>query len=107
MDIQTGHVQLMLSYTLRPDVEEEDYDAWARGTAVPWWQNQPGFRAIRGFYTVVGAGARILVEIDVDHLESLAKVMGTQGYAEMRRELNRFAVDVDSRILAPTGRTPS
>lgn len=106
MQMQTGRVQFMLSYTLRADVEESDYDTWARGTAVPWWQNQPGFRAIRGYYTVVGAGARIVVEIDFDHLESLTKVMTTDGYGEMRRELNGFAEDVDSRILAPTGRTP-
>lgn len=104
--MQTGHVQLMLSYTLRADVEEEDYDDWARGVAVPWWQDQPGFRAIRGFYTVVGAGARIIAQIDIDHLESLTKIIGSSDYAEMRRELNRFAEDVDSRILAPTGRTP-
>lgn len=104
--MQTGHVQLHISYILRSDIEESDYDDWARGVAVPWWQNQPGFRAIRGFYTVVGSGARIVVQIDVDHLDSLTKILGSDAYAEMRRELNRFAVDVDSRILARTGRTP-
>lgn len=104
--MQTGHVQLLISYTLANDVEEADYDDWVRGVAVPWWQDQPGFRAIRGFYTVVGSGARIVVQIDIDHLESLSKVLGTRGYAEMRRELNRFAHDIDTRILAPTGRTP-
>jgi len=104
--MQTGRIQYMISYTLRADVEESDYDQWARLTAVPWWQNQPGFRAIRGFYTLVGAGARIIVQMDFDHLETLAKIFTTPAYAEMRRELNRFAEDVDSRILAPTGRTP-
>lgn len=104
--MDTGHVQLHISYTLRSDIEEADYDAWARGVAVQWWQDQPGFRSIRGFYTVVGAGARIIVQVDIDHLESLSKILGTEAYAEMRRELSRFAVDVDTRILAPTGRTP-
>jgi hypothetical protein len=107
MRIETGHVQLMISYTLRADVEEADYDTWARQVAIPWWQNQPGFRAIRGFYTLIGAGARIYAQVDFDHLESLTKVLGTEGYAEMRRELNRFAEDVDARMLAPTGRTPA
>lgn len=106
MRIETGHVQLLISYTLRPDVEEADYDTWVRQVAVPWWQDQPGFRAIRGFYTVVGAGARIVVEIDLDHLDSLAAVLKSPGYAEMRRELSRFAQDIDSRILSPTGRAP-
>lgn len=104
--MQTGHVQLLISYTLVSGVEEADYDAWVRGVAVPWWQDQPGFRAIRGFYTVVGSGARIVVEIDLDHLESITKILGSEGYAEMRRELSRFAHDIDSRILAPTGRAP-
>ena len=106
MSIDTGHVQYQVSYVLRGDVEESDYDAWARATAVPWWQNQPGFRAIRGWYTVVGAGARIFVQVDIDHLASLAKILESDGYADIRRELNRFATDVDARILAPTGRTP-
>jgi hypothetical protein len=104
--LNTGHVQFLISYTLRADIEEEDYDAWAQHVAVEWWQDQLGFRAIRGFYTLVGAGARIYVEIDFDHLESLTKVLGTARYAEMRRELNRFAEQVDARILARTGRTP-
>jgi hypothetical protein len=104
--MEMGHIQLLLSYTLRPGAEEPDYDAWARQVAVPWWQAQPGFRAIRGFYTLVGAGARIVVEIDIDHFDSLAKILATDRYAEMRRELGRFADDIDVRILAPTGRTP-
>jgi hypothetical protein len=105
--METGHVQLLVSYTLRADVEESDYDQWARQVAVPWWQNQPGFRAMRGYYTVVGSGARIYVEVDVDHFESLAKVLGSRDYHQMRRELSAFAEDIDSRILVPTGRTPS
>ncbi len=104
--MQTGHVQLLISYTLARETEESDYDEWARGVAVPWWQDQPGFRAIRGFYTVIGSGARIVVQIDIDHLESLTKILQSDRYAEMRRELNRFAGDVETRILAPTGRTP-
>ena len=107
MKMETGHVQLLISYTLRGDVEESDYDEWARHTAVPWWEDQPGFRAIRGFYTVIGAGARVFVQVDLDHFESLAKILASEDYREMRRELNRFAEDVDARILAPTGRTPS
>lgn len=107
MTMETGRVQYQVSYVLRGDVEESDYATWARATAIPWWQNQPGFRAIRGFYTVVGAEARIFVQIDVDHMESLAKILGSEGYGEMRRELNRFAERVDARILAPTGRTPA
>ena len=106
MRIETGSVQLLFSYTLRPDTEEDDYATWVRQVAVPWWQDQPGFRAIRGFYTVIGTGARIVVEIDVDHFESLTWILASHRYAEMRRELNRFAEDVDSRILVPTGRTP-
>ena len=104
--METGHIQLLISYTLRADVEESDYDTWARHVAIEWWQDQPGFRAIRGFYTVIGAGARIFVQIDFDHLESLTKVIGSDAYAEMRKELNRFAEHVDARILSPTGRTP-
>lgn len=104
--METGHVQLLISYTLLPDVEEADYEDWVRGVAVPWWQDQAGFRAIRGFYTVIGSGARVVVQIDIDHLESLSKILGTDRYAAMRRELGRFATDLDSRILAPTGRTP-
>jgi hypothetical protein len=105
--IETGHIQLMISYVLRPNAEEPDYDAWARQVAVPWWQAQPGFRAIRGYYTLVGAGARVVVQIDIDHFESLAKILGTDRYGEMRRELSSFAEDIDVRILAPTGRTPA
>ena len=105
--MQTGNVQVLISYALRPNVEEDDYDHWVRHVAVEWWQDQPGFRAIRGYFTVIGAGARIYVQIDFDHFESLTKVLGSEAYAEMRKELNRFAEDVDARILAPTGRTPS
>lgn len=105
--MSTGNIQVLISYALRPDVEESDYDHWARHVAIEWWQDQPGFRAIRGFYTVIGAGARIYVQIDFDHFESLTKVLGSEAYQEMRRELNRFAEDVDARILSPTGRTPS
>lgn len=107
MNIETGNVQLLISYTLRPETEEDDYGTWVKGVAVPWWQNQPGYRAIRGYYTLIGAGARIFVQVDIDHLDSLTKILATDAYAEMRRELNRFATDVDARILAPTGRTPS
>ncbi len=106
-NMETGNVQVLISYALRGDVEESDYDQWVRQVAVEWWQDQPGFRAIRGYYTLIGAGARIYVEIDFDHLESLTKVLGSDAYAEMRRELNRFAEDVDARILSPTGRTPT
>ena len=106
MQVMTGHVQLLISYVLRNDVDEDDYDDWARNTAVPWWQNQPGFRAIRGFYTVIGHGARIVVQVDIDHLDSLMKVLTSEAYDRMRRELNGFAEDVDVRLLAPTGRTP-
>jgi hypothetical protein len=102
--VDTGHVQYLISYVLRGDVEESDYDAWVRATAIPWWTNQPGFRSIRGFYTVVGHEARIFAEIDVDHMESLAKTLASREYGEMRRELNRFAEGVDARILVPTGR---
>lgn len=107
MKMETGHVQLLISYTLRGDIEESDYDQWARQVAVPWWQNQPGFRAIRGYYTVLGSGARLYVEVDIDHFETLAKVLGTPAWDEMRRDLGRFAEDIDLRMLAPTGRTPS
>lgn len=102
--IDIGDVQLLVSYTLRHDVEEDDYELWVKQTAVPWWENQPGFRSLRGFTTMVGSGARITVQIDFDHLESLIKVLGTDGFGDMRRELNRFAVDIDSRILQPSGR---
>lgn len=104
--MQTGNAQVLISYVLRPSVEEEDYDHWVRHVAVEWWQDQPGFRAIRGYYTVIGAGARIYAQIDFDHFESLTKVLGSEAYSEMRKELNRFAEDVDARILVPTGRTP-
>ena len=104
--MQTGHVQLLITYTLRAEVEESDYADWVRAVAVPWWQDQPGYRAIRGYYTVIGSGARVVVQVDIDHLESLTKVLATNGYMEMRRELGRFAHDIDTRILAPTGRTP-
>lgn len=106
MTVETGHVQLLISYRLRGDVEEADYDTWARHVAVEWWQDQPGFRSIRSFYTVIGAGARLYVEIDFDHLESLVKVLGSPAFGEMRREFSRFAEDVDTRLLAPTGRIP-
>lgn len=105
--IETGNVQVLISYVLRAEVEEEDYAQWVRQVAVQWWQDQPGYRAIRGYYTVIGAGARIYVEIDFDHLESLTKVLGSDAYGQMRQELNRFAEDVDARILSPTGRTPN
>lgn len=104
--METGHVQLLFSYTLSPDTEESDYNDWVQGVAVPWWQNQPGFRAIRGFYTVIGSGARIVVQVDIDHLESLSKILGSPDFVTMRRELSRFAHDIDSRILARTGRVP-
>lgn len=106
MKVETGHVQLLISYSLRADVEEADYETWVRQVAVAWWQDQPGFRSIRGFYTVIGTGARIFVQIDFDHLESVVKVLGSPGYGEMRREFGRFAEDVDTRLLAPTGRIP-
>ncbi len=104
--MQTGHVQLLVSYVLANDVEESDYADWVRGVAIPWWQNQPGFRSIRGFYTVVGTGARIVVQIDIDHFASLTQILASKRYADMRRELNRFAHDIDTRILARTGRDP-
>lgn len=99
-------VQLEFSYELRDGVEEDDYDSWARQVAVPFWQNQRGFRAIRGFYTLVGGGARIVAQIDFDHWDSLSAVMASEAYMRQRRELMTFATAIDSRVLAPTGRTP-
>jgi hypothetical protein len=99
-------VQLEISYELRPDVEESDYDTWARDIALPWWQNRPGFRAIRGFYTLVGAGARIVAQVDFDHWENLSTVLGSGDYMKHRQSLTEFAVNLDARILVPTGRTP-
>lgn len=99
-------VQLELSYELRDGVDEDDYDSWARQVALPFWQNQRGFRAIRGFYTLVGGGARIVAQVDFDHWDSLAAVMSSEGYMRQRRELTTFASDIDSRVLVPTGRTP-
>lgn len=101
-----GMVQLELSYQLRGGVEEEDYDTWARQVALPFWQNQQGFRAIRGFYTLVGGGARIVAQVDFNHWDSLAAVMASDGYMRQRHELTTFANDIDSRVLVPTGRTP-
>lgn len=100
-------VQLEISYELRGDVDEADYDTWARQVALPFWQNARGFRAIRGFYTLVGGGARIVVQVDFDHWDSLAAVMAGEGYMRQRRELTSFACDIDSRVLVPTGRTPA
>lgn len=99
-------VQLEISYELRQDVEEGDYDTWARDIALPWWQNRPGFRAIRGFYTLVGAGARIVAQIDFDHWEDLSGVLGSGDYMKHRQSLSEFATRIDARILVPTGRTP-
>lgn len=99
-------VQLEISYELRGNVEEDDYDTWARQVAVPWWQNQRGFRAIRGFYTLVGGGARIVVQVDFDHWDSLAAVLATSDFLAHRQQLVGFAERIDSRILVPTGRTP-
>jgi hypothetical protein len=99
-------VQLEISYELRPDVEESDYDTWARDIALPWWQNRPGFRAIRGFYTLVGAGARIVAQVDFDHWENLSAVLGSGDYMKHRQSLTEFAANLDARILVPTGRTP-
>ena len=102
-----GMVQLEISYVLRGDVDEADYDTWARQVALPYWQNQPGFRAIRGWYTLIGGGARIVAQIDFDHWENLAAVLAGLGYLDHRRHLLEFAEDIDSRVLVPTGRTPS
>ena len=99
-------MQLEISYELRPGVEEDDYDTWARQVALPWWQNRPGFRAIRGFYTLVGAGARIVAQIDFDHWDNLSATLASAQYLQHRRSLTEFATDVDARILVPTGRTP-
>ena len=99
-------VQLEISYELRPDVEESDYDLWAREVAVPFWQNRQGFRAIRGFYTLVGAGARIVAQVDFDHWDSLSATLATEEYMRHRRSLTEFAAGIDARILVPTGRTP-
>lgn len=99
-------VQLEISYELRPDVEESDYDTWVREVAVPWWQNRPGFSAIRGFYTLVGAGARVVAQIDFDHWENLSAVLASDNYMLHRRSLAEFAAAIDARILVPTGRTP-
>lgn len=79
---------------------------WARQVALPFWQNQQGFRAIRGYYTLVGGGARIVAQVDFDHWDSLATVMASDGYMRQRHELTTFANDIDSRVLVPTGRTP-
>ncbi len=99
-------VQLEISYELRPEVEESDYDVWARDIAVPWWQNRPGFTAIRGFYTLVGAGARIVAQIDFNRWENLSAVLASGNYMKHRQSLAEFATNIDARILVPTGRTP-
>lgn len=99
-------MQLEVSFELRGDVEEADYDTWAREVAIPWWQNRPGFRQIRGFYTLVGAGARVVAQIDFDHWDNLSAVLASPDYMTHRRSLAEFAEAIDSRILVPTGRTP-
>jgi hypothetical protein len=99
-------IQLEISYELRPGVEEPDYDTWVRQVAVPWWQNRPGFRAIRGYYTLIGTGARIVAQIDFDHWDSLSATLASPEYLEHRRSLAEFATGIDARVLVPTGRTP-
>jgi hypothetical protein len=100
-------VQLEVSYELRPGVEESDYDVWAREVALPFWQNRQGFRGIRGWYTLVGSGARVVAQIDFDHWESLSATLATSEYMEHRRSLTEFATGIDARVLVPTGRTPA
>jgi hypothetical protein len=99
-------VQLEISYELRSGVEEPDYDTWAREVAVPWWQNRPGFRAIRGWYTLVGGSARIVAQVDFDRWENLSSTLASAEYLAHRQSLTEFATDVQTRVLVPTGRTP-
>lgn len=60
----------------------------------------------RGFYILVGGGARIVAQVDFYHWDSLAATMDSDGYMRQRHELTTSATDMDSRVLVPTRRTP-
>lgn len=96
-------VQWHAMWEVRPDRSDE-YVRWMLEVFKPFWKAQPGIRAFRGFWTVVGPGPLYVAEFDFDDLASLTAVLDRPEWRQIQDELLSYVTNYSSRILKPTGR---
>ncbi len=96
-------VLLTLEWDIPPE-KEDDYSVFVARTFIPKC-NEMGLLSVGGYYVEVGQGPRIVSVKRVESLEELARIMSTQAYRELVRELKEYVAGFRSKILRPTGRT--
>lgn len=97
-------VQILLSFDLRPGLEQE-YKDFVVGTGVPFWRSQPGVLSVRGYRNILGASPRIISEVDCESPDAAMRILASAEYQDIVEQQARFVTGRSVLLLAPTGRT--
>jgi len=98
-------VQILISFDLRPGLEQEYADFVVR-TGVPFWRSQAGILSVKGFRNILGASPRIVSEVECESLDAALRVLASSEYQAIVDQQARFVTNRSVLLLAPTGRTP-
>ncbi len=98
-------VQILISFDLRPGLEEE-YDEFVRNVGVPFWRRQQSVMTVKGFFNILGASPRIVSEVECESLDAAMSILASPEYQAIVDEQARFVARRSVLLLAPTGRTP-
>jgi hypothetical protein len=83
--------------------KEDEYSAFVSRKFIPMC-NELGLTSVGGYYVEVGVGPRIIAVQRVESLDELSRVMATQTFKDLIRELKEYVEAYRSKILQPTGK---
>lgn len=91
-------VKLVLSWNIKSE-EESAYFEFVTQEFVPGVLRL-GVRPVEAWYTVYGEGPQIITAAEVADAPTLAAILGSEEWTELREKLNRFVTDFKQRIVS-------
>jgi hypothetical protein len=104
METRNKMIQILISFDLLPGVQETYHD-FVVNTGMPFWRNQTGVRAVRGFRNILGSHPQIIAQVDCEDLDAAIRVLSSSEYAAIVEEQSKFVTNREVWLLEPTGRT--
>lgn len=77
-----------------------DLDKWLRENGIPFFSQQEGVRQVEVLGDVLLGDPERTARIEVDNLETLQRVLQSEGGRRIRNEFLSLATDVESQILS-------
>lgn len=99
-------VVIMISFDLRPGVEEE-YSAFVTQTGVPFWRRQEGLLEISGYTNLLGGSPQVVSQMKCRDAATALRILSDPEYKEIVRQQARFITGRQVLLLEPSGRTPA